>query len=159
MKNKFYISALFLFACAKLHAQQEPQNTMFAYNKLQTNPAYTGARDMLSIRAVYRHQWVSIPGAPQTINVNIHSPLKNERLALGLSALNDRLGATNQTWLMASYAYRIPFKNDTRLSFGISAGILVYKTNLTSLDAIDQNDPLLQSNLKGVNPNVGVGVL
>ena len=84
---------------------------MFAYNKLQVNPAYTGARDMLEIpRSVSSSMGETLPGAPQTINVNIHSPLKNERLALGLSVLNDRLGSTNQTWLMASYAYRIPFK-------------------------------------------------
>ncbi|MDB5228892.1 MAG: hypothetical protein JWN78_3085 [Bacteroidota bacterium] len=147
-----------LFSVTAAIAQQEPLNTMFAYNKLQTNPAYTGAKDMVSIRAVYRHQWSGLPGAPQTINVNIHAPLKNERIALGLSVLNDRLGVTNQTWLMASYAYRIPFKNDTKLSFGISAGMLIYKTNITSLDAIDPSDPLLQNNLKGINPNLGAGI-
>ena len=160
MKNIIYsISFLLLLSAIKTTcAQQEPMNTMFAYNKLQVNPAYTGGKDMVSIRAVYRNQWVKLPGAPQTINVNVHSPLKNERIALGLSVLNDRLGVTNQTWLMTSFAYRIPFKNDTKLSFGISAGMLVYKTNITLLDAIDQGDPLLQNNLKGVNPNIGVGV-
>jgi type IX secretion system PorP/SprF family membrane protein len=161
MKNIINSISLFLFlllVVSVARAQQEPMNTMFAYNKLQINPAYTGGKDMVSIRAVYRHQWVSLPGAPQTINFNIHSPLKNERIALGLSVLNDRLGATNQTWLMASYAYRIPFKNDTKLSFGMSAGLLMYKTDITSLTAIDPGDPLLQNNLKGVNPNLGAGV-
>lgn len=160
MKNLIITTLLFVFIGMHLKsvAQQEPMNTMFAYNKLQTNPAYTGGKDILSIRAVYRHQWVKLPGAPQTINFNIHSPVKNERIAVGLSLLNDRSGSYTQTIIMPSFAYRIPFKNNTKLSFGISAGINIYKINLTTLDATDENDPLLTQNLKGVNPSVGVGI-
>lgn len=141
-----------------LKAQQEPYNTMFAFNKLPINPGYTGGKDVLSIRALYRHQWVSLPGNPQTININIHSPLKIDRIALGLSIINDRLGATNMTHINASFAYRIPFKNDTKLSFGISAGMMIFNSKISELDAIDVGDPLLQQNLKGVRPNIGAGV-
>lgn len=141
-----------------LRAQQEPYNTMFAFNKLPVNPGYAGAKDMLSIRALYRHQWVDLPGNPQTTNINIHSPLKYENIALGLSIINDRLGATNMTHLNTSFAYRIPFKNDTKLSFGISAGMMIFNSKITELDAIDTGDPLLQQNLKGVRPNIGAGV-
>ncbi len=141
-----------------LRAQQEPYNTMFAFNKLPVNPGYAGAKDMLSIRALYRHQWVDLPGNPQTTNIIIHSPLKYENIALGLSIINDRLGATNMTHLNTSFAYRIPFKNDTKLSFGISAGMMIFNSKITELDAIDTGDPLLQQNLKGVRPNIGAGV-
>lgn len=141
-----------------LRAQQEPYNTMFAFNKLPVNPGYAGAKDMLSIRALYRHQWVDLPGNPQATNINIHSPLKYENIALGLSIINDRLGATNMTHLNTSFAYRIPFKNDTKLSFGISAGMMIFNSKITELDAIDTGDPLLQQNLKGVRPNIGAGV-
>jgi type IX secretion system PorP/SprF family membrane protein len=141
-----------------IYAQQEPMNTMFAYNKLPVNAAYTGGKDLISMRMVYRHQWTNLPGAPQTINFNIHSPLKKERIALGLSVLNDRLGSTKQTWIMPSFAYRIPFKNDTKLSFGISAGVLFYKTNLVTLEAVNVGDPLLENNLRGVSANAGVGM-
>lgn len=141
-----------------LKAQQEPYNTMFAFNKLPINPGYTGGKDVLSIRAVYRHQWVSLPGNPQTTNFNVHSPLKMNRIALGLSVINDRLGATNMTHLNTSFAYRIPFKNDSKLSFGISAGMMIFNSKLTELDAIDIGDPLLTQNLKGVRPNLGAGI-
>jgi type IX secretion system PorP/SprF family membrane protein len=131
---------------------------MFALNKLPVNPGYTGGKDVLSIRAVYRHQWANLPGNPQTVNVNVHSPLKNERIALGLTIINDRLGATNMTHINTSFAYRIPFKNDTKLSFGISAGMMLFNSKITDLDAIDSGDPLLQQNLNGVRPNLGAGV-
>ncbi len=141
-----------------LKAQQEPYNTMFAFNKLPINPGYTGGKDVLSIRALYRHQWVNLPGNPQTTNINIHSPLKINRIALGLSIINDRLGATNMTHINTSFAYRVPFKNDTKLSFGISVGMMVFNSKVTELDVVDIGDPLLQQNLKGVRPNVGAGI-
>lgn len=141
-----------------LKAQQEPYNTMFAFNKLPINPAYTGGKDVLSVRVLYRHQWVSLPGNPQTTNINIHSPLKLNSIALGGSIINDRLGATNMTHLNFSFAYRLPFKNDTKLSFGINLGMMVFNSKITELDAIDLGDPLLQQNLKGVRPNVGAGI-
>lgn len=155
---KKYILIIFSLVCIKLSAQQDPMNSMFAYNKLQTNPAYTGARDVLSMRALYRYQWVKIPGQPQTFNFNIHSPIKNERIALGLSLINDRLGVTNQNWLSASFAYRIPFNNDSKLSFGMSAGAYLYNVNIQSLEHLDGNDPILMWSFKGVNPIVGAGI-
>ena len=159
MKRYYWIYLVLTAALPlKMSAQQEPYNTMFALNKLPANPGYTGGKDVLSIRAVYRHQWAQLPGNPQTANINIHSPLKNQRIALGLSIINDRLGKTNMTHLNTSFAYRIPFKNDTKLSFGISAGMMIYSAKVTELDAIDVGDPLLQQNLNGVRPNLGAGI-
>lgn len=157
-KYLFLIIVCLILKCTTLFGQQEPMNTMFAYNKLQTNPAYTGGKDLLSMRAVYRTQWVKLPGAPRTINFNIHSPVKKERIAVGLSVLNDIAGSVNQTNLTPSFAYRIPFKNDTKLSFGISAGIKFYKINVTTLTATDVNDPLLGTNYSGVAPTMGFGL-
>ena len=155
----YIISLLFITAIySRSNAQQEPYSTMFAFNKLPVNPVYTGGKDVLSVRALYRHQWVNLPGNPQTININIHSPLKIDRLALGGSIINDRLGATNMTHLNVSFAYRLPFKNDTKLSFGLSAGMMIFNSKLTQLEAVDAGDPLLIQNLKGVRPNIGMGI-
>lgn len=158
MKKYIIGCLLFVAVSFNIKAQQEPYNTMFAFNKLPLNPGYTGGKDVLSVRALYRHQWANLPGNPQTLNINIHSPLKLERLALGGSIINDRLGATNMTHLNVSFAYRLPFKNDTKLSFGISAGMMIFKARLTQLDAVDIGDPLLTQDLKGVRPNIGMGV-
>ena len=149
---------LLLLTTSTLKAQQEPYNTMFAFNKLPVNPGYTGGKDVLSIRALYRHQWVNLPGNPQTINFNIHSPLKYNNVALDLSIINDHLNTTNITHLNTTFTYRLPFKNDTKLSFGISAGMMIFNAKLTELDAVDVSDPLISQNLKGVRPNIGAGI-
>ena len=158
MRRIIWIGLLALLPLA-VHAQQEPYNTMFAFNKLPINPGYTGGKDVLSIRAVYRHQWANLPGNPQTANLNVHSPLKSQRIALGLSFINDRLGATNMTHINTSFAYPLQFKNDSKLSFGISAGMMIYSAKITELDAIDAGDPLLQQNLNGVRPVLGAWVV
>ena len=40
-----------------VRAQQEPQYTQYMYNKLPINAGYTGSREVLSVRALYRNQW------------------------------------------------------------------------------------------------------
>jgi hypothetical protein len=57
-KNLLAIAAL-ISVCSVSYAQQDPQYTQFMYNKLPQNAGYTGAREVLSIRALYRAQWNS----------------------------------------------------------------------------------------------------
>ena len=159
MRALTFISVLlFLFTASQ--AQQEPQYSQFMFNKLPINAAYTGGKDVLSIRALYRNQWVKIPGHPQTASISVHSPFRNEDLAGGLVIVHDRLGVTEQTWISGTYAYRIPMDNsqNMRLSFGINAGMLLYTSALTTLVANDLDDPSLNENVKRVLPDVGAGV-
>lgn len=147
-----------LTTCGSLYGQQEPQYTQYMYNKLPMNAGYTGSREVLSIRALYRNQWVGIKGAPQTATFAIHSPLKRESSAIGFYMVNDRLGVTNQTWFDASYAYRVNLGKGVKLSIGINAGILWYKSNLTQLNIENQGDVVFQQNVSRVLPDVGAGL-
>lgn len=142
----------------KTEAQQEPQYTQFMYNKLPINSAYTGAREALSIRMLYRNQWVGIDGAPQTVAFSIHSPIKKQNSAFGGFIVNDRLGVTNQTWFDASYAYRIKLGAKTKLSIGINAGMLLYKSKLTELSPVNPNEPAVTGDVSKVLPDLGTGL-
>ncbi|MBK9330355.1 MAG: type IX secretion system membrane protein PorP/SprF [Sphingobacteriales bacterium] len=53
------IATMVMVAILSLEArgQQDAQYTQFMYNKLPQNAGYTGAREVLSIRALYRDQW------------------------------------------------------------------------------------------------------
>lgn len=139
-------------------AQQDPQYTQFMYNKLPINAGYTGARGCLSVRALYRTQWLKIEGAPQTASFAIHSPLKKENSALGFFFVNDRLGVTHQNYFNGTYAYRIPLGKKIRLSIGINAGLLWYKSNLTSLLPRDVTDNVYDQNINRILPEVGAGL-
>jgi len=144
-------------------AQQDPQYTQFMYNKLPQNAGYTGAREVLSIRALYRAQWVGNKSggtsrAPQTASFSIHSPLKNEHFALGFYYTNDRLGQEHKNQFNGSFAYRVALGKKVKLSIGINAGIYWYKYNALNEITRDPGDPLLQQNVSRVLPDVGAGL-
>ncbi len=143
---------------SEVQAQQDPQYSQFMYNKLPINSAYTGGRDVLSIRALYRNQWVGLDGSPQTATLSIHSPLKNEDLAVGFNIVHDRLGTINQTVVSGTYAYRIPLKNGIKFSFGVNAGFMYHVNKISEAAVNDINDVNLQSNVSRILPDIGAGI-
>src|SRR4051812_31044336 len=164
LKTKWLL-AVAMISCgiSVMHAQQDPQYTQFMYNKLPLNAAYTGAREVLSIRALYRAQWTGkkgggIPGAPQTASFSIHSPLKNEHFAIGFNYTNDRLGVTQTNQFDVTYAYRLALGKKVKLSMGISAGMYWYKLDAMSSILTDPNDPAFSENVSRILPDVGAGL-
>ena len=57
-----------------MFGQQDAQYTQYMYNTFSVNPAYAGSREVLSISALHRSQWVGRDGAP------------NNKLSFGLKA-------------------------------------------------------------------------
>lgn len=146
-----------------VYGQQDAQYTQFMYNKHPQNAAYTGTREVLSIRALYRDQWSGnktggIAGAPKTTSFSIHSPLKNEHFALGFWYVNDRLGLEHKNQFDVTYAYRVNLGKKVKLSLGVNAGLLWYKLNASSAILTDPNDPAFSQNVSRVLPDVGAGI-
>lgn len=143
-------------------SQSYPHYTMFMFNKLMYNPAYAGNKNLTTVNAIYRSQWVNIDGAPRAFSVAIDGPVGNymqpfRRVALGLSVSNERLGVTNNTSLMGYYAYRIPFERSV-LSLGLQAGTSFYNAEYSKLNPYQQNDQVLTENVKNAFlPNAGAG--
>ena len=88
-------------------AQQDAMFTKYMFNSLVFNPAYAGAKDHLYIGVLYRSQWAGIEDAPETQSFTLHTPLKNNRIGLGIHAVNDKAGPISNTSASMSYAYRI----------------------------------------------------
>jgi len=153
---------VFTMSILVARAQQDPQYTQFMYNKLPQNAGYTGAREVLSIRALYRAQWVGNKGggtykAPSTASFSIHSPLKNEHFALGFYFTNDRLGQEHKNQFDGSFAYRVALGKKVKLSIGINAGIYWYKYNGSNEVVTNPGDQTLY-NVSRVLPDVGAGL-
>ena len=134
---------------------------MYRFNGLYLNPAYAGSHDVLSASAIYRNQWVKMPGAPQSASVAVHSPLKNNRIALGLIYSYDQIGVTKTNSVSASFAYRIPIgkKKKVKLAIGLSAGFTNYRADFNSVATTTANDPnFVGNNQNRWLPNIGFGV-
>src|SRR5262245_46888615 len=108
-----------LCACTPAHAQQDAMYSMYMFNGLSVNPAYAGSREKPVITALYRHQWTGLEGAPKMVAITGHAPLSNDKLGLGMTLVSDKISIFNTISLTGSYAYRIQFKNRSRLSLGV----------------------------------------
>lgn len=150
---------MFMLAGKNANAQQELLTTQWAYNKLTVNPAYAGGKDMFSARALHRQQWVGIDGRPITTVLNAHSPFLRDRMAIGLTIANDRLGVMKTNLVTMSYAYRLPFeRNDSKLSFGLNFGFESSSINGSNLELVQLNDVISQVNYRKISPKVGAGI-
>lgn len=141
-------------------AQQMPQFTQYMYNTIAINPAYAGSREVLSIVAMGRNQWVGFDGGPQTQTLSINSPLRNEKIGLGLSLINDKAGFENFTYVYADFSYTINLGDKTKLAFGVDAGATYYKLSEELYNGVEVGqDPYFDERLNRWNPNFGAGVL
>ncbi|MBP0902300.1 type IX secretion system membrane protein PorP/SprF [Mariniflexile gromovii] len=154
---KHNIIAIALLSCTVGVAQQLPQFTQYMYNTISINPAYAGSREALSIVGLHRSQWVGFQGGPITQTLSIHTPLRNDRIGVGLSFIEDDLGPENFSYLYGDFSYSIPTGRTGKLAFGIKAGFTQY-----GLDAdfreYESFDPSIYGIENRWTPNVGLGL-
>jgi type IX secretion system PorP/SprF family membrane protein len=149
---------IFILSFGSLKAQQDPMYTHYMYNTLVINPGYAGSRDALTITGLHRSQWVNFKGAPMVQTLNLHSPLRNEHLGIGLSVTNDKIGPTNNTSAVVDFAYIMKLNKKSKLALGLSAGANMFQANLNSVQLDQQADPSFQNNVSNrFTPNFGFG--
>jgi type IX secretion system PorP/SprF family membrane protein len=149
----------FMLKLNPLYAQQDALFTQYMFNGLVINPAYAGSQDALSVTASARKQWVGMDGAPSTQTLTAHAPLKNEKVALGMTFINDNIAVTHQYGMNAIYAYRLNLKEGRRLSFGLQAGFTQFRSQYSQLATRTANDPSFVSDqVSGFLPNFGTGL-
>lgn len=168
MKRLFIGSILFLTGYFPISSQDVPDTarinlgmpvySQYLQNGLMINPAYAGTRGVLSGFLSYRVQWIGTSGSPMLQSISLHSPLKDEKVALGVMGQFMQYGATRSTSIYADYAYHIRLQKG-KLSFGLKAGADISNTDYTGLKLHDSDDPVFQTNDKPhFLPNVGAGV-
>ncbi|MFC7356502.1 type IX secretion system membrane protein PorP/SprF [Jejudonia soesokkakensis] len=163
--RKLYITVLALlslgFYSENSQAQQDAQYTQYMYNTLSFNPAYAGARDVLSFVGIYRSQWVGLEGAPRTFTASLHSPI-GERVGLGLNVTNDEIFIARETYVDIDFSYTIPISdNGGQLAFGLKGGahLLDIDSNRLNTGGFNSGDPDAEINVDNkFSPQVGVGL-
>jgi type IX secretion system PorP/SprF family membrane protein len=127
-------------------------------NRANYNPAFIARTDYLYIFSNLRHQWVGINGAPVVFNLQVSEYFQSMRSALGLSVINDRIGATQAFNPMVTYAFRIAKNQAWSLSMGLAAGMFVRTINGALFEAETANDPSLDYYYKKTTrPDINVG--
>lgn len=138
-------------------AQQDALFSQYMFNKLTVNPAYAGSREVFSADLISRYQWVGFDGAPKTLSLSMHSPLKNEHMALGCYVYSDNIGATLDQGAQAVYAYRIILPKG-KLSLGISAGMKYYNIDFSKVYVEDPDYFFYGQQEKKIIPDANFGI-
>lgn len=160
MKKIHLLLALLAFTAYHSYGQQDALYSQYMFNMMLVNPAYTGSRDLVSLNAMYRKQWLSMDGAPETMTFSADMPLRNERMGTGLVLYNDRLGVISNTGIYGNYAYRVQLSNNATLSMGANLGFTYYHANFSKvkLGEDGRSDEAFSSNYSKILPNLGAGL-
>ncbi|KAB1160029.1 type IX secretion system membrane protein PorP/SprF [Tenacibaculum aiptasiae] len=151
------IFILILTTVFNVESQQLPQFTQYMYNTISVNPAYAGSRQVLSIVGLHRSQWAGFDKGPETQTLSIHTPLRNDRIGVGFSFINDKLGYEKFTYLYGDFSYTIKVSDKTQLAFGLKAGFTQYNLD-DELIAAEASDPGISGVRNRWEPNLGAGV-
>ena len=155
--KRLYIYTLLFLSAGIVRAQQHATLSQYMFNGLAINPAYAGSQGALSANLLARFQNVGLPGAANTQSFAIHTPLMNDKIALGLLVVHDKISVIGQTGVNGIYAYRLPITKNGTLSMGLQMGFSSYRADYTSLDRY-QPDILFDQDVRQTRPNFGAGV-
>jgi len=160
MVKKYFI-LIGLFLCMGGHlifGQNQYQFNHYIANQGLLNPAYNGTRDIISGLMIHRSQWVGLDGAPMNQALNIHGPIEDTDIGVGLALVNDRIGFSNTFDLFGAASYKVQLdRSEQFLSFGLQLGFssMVYDGTKSVTD--DLMDPVFAGKESKLNFNFGFG--
>jgi type IX secretion system PorP/SprF family membrane protein len=141
----------------RVKAQQIPMYSQYMFNPYIINPAYAGVKDYYEAIANYRYQWVGITDAPRTYILSVNGPHKTKNIGLGGAIYADVVGPTSKTAAYASGAYHLRLAN-SKLSVGLSLGIMQFRVDGQKIFLIDEGDMVLQDAvMTAVLPDFSLG--
>lgn len=162
MKLKLKIAFCFLVCSLGLTmvwAQKEPQYTQYMYNIGSFNPAYVGSVEYTDLAALYRAQWVDVPGAPRTLRFGLNLPFENGKMGMGFNVISDELGPTKQTYLDVAYSYQVDISDDAKLSFGMDVGGSLLNLDFSDGQFQNPNEPAINADaVNNFYPTIGAGL-
>lgn len=156
---RLFTLVLGLFSVSQSFAQQEAMYSQYMFNTLAINPAYAGSRDVLSMSAMLRYQWLGLDGAPTTQSFTIDMPIKNEKMGIGGAFYRDAIGVTSTVGGNAVFSYKVKLGTRTTMSLGLQGGVENISSLLSSVANIGL-DPVFSAsnNINKMFPNAGAGV-
>lgn len=161
MRKLIVATSLFLVCWVSALAQDQAVFTQTVNLQGLLNPAYNGSRDAYSGLAVYRHEFAGFGGgSPEYMGFNVHAPLANTNLGVGLVILSEKYGLHTNLDIAAAATYRVDLNNDTKLSFGLQLALNSYSFDFMSLDGGSQADRTFMAyESASIKPNAGFGAL
>lgn len=150
-----------------IKAQQLPIFTQYRENHALINPGSVNSNFLnferpWSVGLSVRSQWVGVDGAPKTQNVQIEhiSAKSGVSLINGGYIINDQVGRVGFTGVYNRIGGILSDDpTDYGIAVGLTTGIVQYRVAAVGVNAINPDDPFIQSNRRKVYPDVGLGAM
>ena len=159
IKGIVLASALML-ATMGARAQYDPYFSHYFDMQPSFNPAAAGKEAKLNITGTYAMSMAGFENSPQTMVFSGDMPfvaLKNVH-GVGLQLMSDKLGLFSHQRISLQYALRKRLGNGW-LSVGVQPGIITEKFNGSSVDLIDETDPVFsKSDIDGNTFDLAAGI-
>lgn len=152
---------LLLLLLTGSHAFSQQLNTTSFYELAPVlhNPATAGSRQHAFVGGSFKTQWSSMPGSPKTGLLYGQAFLPGARLGLGGYLYHDVTGPTARTGLQMAYAYHIPVKEKSSVSFGLEARLQQLSFDREKLQQeLGSLDPVLAGSNNSIKADAGFGV-
>lgn len=156
MRNLLTILCLMMLVLS-LKAQDQAQYNHYISNQGVLNPAYNGTRDVISGLIIHRSQWVGMDDSPMNQAINVHGPIEDTNLGVGVVLENDRIGFSNNFNFMAAGSYKLEMGRTNFLSLGLQVGVTSNVYDGTKAITDDFGDPLFERKESILGFNFGVG--
>lgn len=159
IKGIVLASALML-ATMGARAQYDPYFSHYFDMQPSFNPAAAGKEAKLNITGTYAMSMAGFENSPQTMVFSGDMPfvaLKNVH-GVGLQLMSDKLGLFSHQRISLQYALRKKLGNGW-LSVGVQPGIITEKFNGSSVDLIDETDPVFsKTDIDGNTFDLAAGI-
>ncbi len=157
LKSTYLLVVLAFFGSKYLIAQQDPMYSMYIFDKMLINPAFSGSSNWAVTTAKYRQQYMGLNGHPVTQTINFHTPIQKKHLGFGLKIVNDKIAVTSNLNAAANVSYHLNFAKG-KLSFGVEAGVYNRKIDYQKLVVLSPGDNALPtSSISSLVPDAAWG--
>lgn len=157
-KTNNLILCTLLFLTIDVFAQQDPLNSMYVFDKMLINPAFTGSSDWMVATAKIREQYTGLEGNPSTQTFNFHTPIQRRKMGLGMKVINDRIAVVKNINAALLYSYHLNFGGG-KLSFGLEAGMQKREIDYSQLILSQQFDDAIPAQAESATvPDVSWGL-
>ncbi|MEN8224084.1 MAG: type IX secretion system membrane protein PorP/SprF [Bacteroidota bacterium] len=133
-----------------LQAQQEAQFTQNMFNRVFSNPGFSGIGDGICVTGLVRQQWAGFRDyegekiGPETFLVSIDAPVRILRGGISALVSQDQIGFTKTIVLRLGYSF-IKEVGFGKLGLGAHVGFNNRTIDFSKFNPVDDNDPLLKN--------------
>jgi len=83
------LATVLVFGVNTVKAQQHPMYSQYMFNMMNVNPAYAGTNGVQTLTALYRDQWVGMPGSPKNTSLSYDLPINDKKIGVGVQFYNE----------------------------------------------------------------------